>query len=168
MNSRQINFFLTAVDQAALLAHISAKHDFRIIHSLVQCEAPALLSSAEVKEMGVDRLKVYLARPEDLEAVHLNFVPNHNYKTIDVVKSPVIEFVRCYHVGEQLRRGRFYFVTSYYEGGHLVKKERDFINWANGIIVASRRKLIKDTTSSFYFGDDAFALGRGNTNFDKL
>src|SRR5712692_10298591 len=120
MRSKQINFFLTAKDQSSLLEHFRSRGDFEIACSITYGCSVDLLETAEVREMGVEWLKVYLVRPNDLDGVRLNYLPNQNYKTVDIVRSLAIEFDRCYHAGQQLRRGRLYFVTAYYDGGVLV------------------------------------------------
>src|SRR6266700_3960228 len=109
MNSKQVNFFLTAADQAELLRRFVTKSEFVVLASVTEGGRLHLLESAEVKEMGRDRLTVYLARPGDLHAVKLQSLQHQIYKTIDIVKSPLVEFARCYHADGLLRRGRLYF-----------------------------------------------------------
>jgi hypothetical protein len=168
MNSRQINFFLTATDQAELLIRLGSKGDYVIVHACTQDERLYLLENAVVKEMGVEPLTVYLVRSTDIDAIQLNVVPNQPYKSIDVVRSPVIQFSRCYHAGGRLRRGRLYFVTAYYDGGEKTKKEKAFLKWAIDLITIARRNLLKEPGSLFYFGGDALRAKEAGTIIDRV
>jgi hypothetical protein len=168
MNSKQVNFFLTQVDQANLLNQFRAKRDFVVVRSRAQDGHLSLLDSAEVKEMGIEALQVHLARPVDLEAIQLNLVPNQPYMTINVLKSPVIEFDRCYQADGILRRGRLYFVTAYYSAGTLIRKEEAFLNWASDLLTLTRRNLTKEPGSSFYLGADAFRAKESGTKLGEF
>src|SRR5262245_8694059 len=126
MNSSQINFFLTTADQASLMKHFEARGAFIVVHSRAQDNSVRLLKTAEIKKMGTEPLTVYLARPCDVGAVQLNVLQQQAYSTIDVVRSPVIQFTRCFHLENRPRRGRLYFMTAYYDGAVLIKKDGAF------------------------------------------
>jgi hypothetical protein len=168
MNSRQINFFLTASDQAELLMRFGAKGDFVVVQSRARDGNLCLLESAEVKDVGVEPLQVYLARPTDLEAIQFHILESQPYNTVDVVRSPVIELSRCYHVGGRLRRGRLYFVTEYYDGGAMTRKETAFLKWASDLIAIARRNLMKEPASPFYFGASALRAKELGTMIDRI
>jgi hypothetical protein len=157
MNSRQVNFFLTAADQASLVRQFATREAFVVVQSLAQDDGVRLLKTVEIKEMGTEHLKVYLARPSDVGSIQLN--------ALDVVRSPVIEFVRCFHQGNLLRRGRLYFVTAYYDGSVLTRKDHAFLEWANTFISTARRKLSRDRELQSYLGDEARSLRQGETEF---
>jgi hypothetical protein len=158
MRSKQINFFLTATDQAELLKEFGIEDDFVYIDSIAKGRQLCYLETAEIRKMGVERLKIYLVRRRDVELVRRNALQDQPHDAVDVVRSPVIEFMRCYHADHQLRRGRLYVVTAFYEGGVLVKKDRNFLDWAITVIATAQKKLIRDPDSSFYFGKNALEL----------
>jgi hypothetical protein len=168
MRSRQINFFLTAADQAALLKYLDTRVEFVVIESVAEGDRLQRLETAEVKIMGVDRLKVCLVRPNDIGAVQLTALKNQPYKPVDVLRSPVVEFVRCHHADNILRRGRLYFVTAYFDRRTLVRKDDAFLKWAGTLIAAARRKLMKDSASLFYFGEEALRLKETGTEMAQL
>jgi hypothetical protein len=163
MRSRQINFFLTAEDQASLVAHLTDRlGPFAFISRLSDSDAPHLLETAAVNNMGSERLGIYFVRPTDLEQVRLDaFVKLQRY-VVDSLRSPVIEFTRCYHSGGILRRGRMYVSSSYYDrDGVPVSKDRDFLDWVAAMIAATRRTLrTRVPPSMFYCGQEAFELSQ--------
>jgi hypothetical protein len=113
MSSRQINFFLTQTDQADLMRRLGPLGELAFIEGMAQGRHPQFLESAEVKQMGAETLQIFLARPEDVKDILFREARETTY--LDVVRSPVIEFNRCYRDQHLLRRGRLYFVTRYYE-----------------------------------------------------
>jgi hypothetical protein len=165
MNSRQINFFLTALDQNTLLEDIRSGGDFLVINAVTQGGVPDILEGPEIIQMGYEHLKVFLAQPDELNSIRFNSISNRDFKTVDVVRSPVIELARCFHIGNIIRRGRLYVVTSYYEQGSLRKKNNEFIRWAGRVLTKARKSLIKDHASSTYFGREALQLKTQGTEF---
>jgi hypothetical protein len=156
MMSRQVNFFLTPADQAALMAQFAGVGEFALIDGIAPDRRPQLRSTAENRQMGVERLTIYLVRPQDVDAVVLNDVKGQPYRVVDVMRSPVIEFDRCYQAGNLLRRGRLYFVTGYYDEQTLAKKDHAFVDWADAFLKKARRSLKKD--QFFHFGAEALKL----------
>jgi hypothetical protein len=166
MHSKQLNFYLTANDQAALLTRLRRNvGDFTIVESITERDEPHPVKSAAIKRMGVDRLKLYLARSDDIGAIELNVLSNQPHKTLNVVRSPVVEFIRCYHADGRLRRGRMYFVTAYYDERVLFYKERAFLDWATALIVTARKGLKRDPSSSGYVGEEARRLKETGEEF---
>jgi hypothetical protein len=168
MNSRQVNFFLTARDQAELLTQLAAVGDFIVVAGTTKSGGVNRLESAEIKQMGVDRLQVYLMRPNDIGGVRFHDVPKMGYKSVDVLRSPVVEFDRCYHAEGLLRRGRLYVVTAFYDGMELTRKDGAFLQWAGALIKTARRKLTKDPRSFFYFGADALRCREAGTTMEMV
>jgi hypothetical protein len=161
MQSKQVNFFLTVDDQDDLINAFRARvGEFVIIDSIAEGGRLRLLQTAEIKRMGAERLKVYLARPNDVALVRLNHLQHHPHETVDIVRSPIVEFDRCYHRDHQLRRGRLYMVGAYYDDDVLLKKDDGFLKWANALITTARRRLTKGPESFFYFGRNALELKR--------
>ena len=166
MHSKQVNFYLTANDQARLLTCLrESVGEFTIVESIAEGDEPHPLEIAEVKRMGVDRLKLYLVRPDDVGAIKLNILRSQVYKAVDVVRSPVVEFARCYHADGRLRRGRMYFVTAYYDERVLLHKDSAFLDWATALIATARKRLKKEPSLSSYVGEEARRLKETGEKF---
>lgn len=167
MNSKQINVFLTAGDQAALIGAFNDKVPFVVVHPRSHDGEVNRLEDAQIREMGKDLLKIYFVQPRHIDRIKFNSLKIQTYKVVDTVRSPVVEFSRCFHVGNILRRGRLYFVSSYYgEGSVLKKKPDDFLEWADAFLSISRKHLKKDKSGSYYVGDNALALKAAGTQFE--
>src|SRR5262245_46527468 len=111
---RQLNFYLTPKDLAALQEALESKLPMSYLAYRSSNAAPQLLPSLEIARMGEDSLVVYLVQPHRLSGVHLHEVAKQGYWTIDVLRSPVVQLSRCYFNGEILRRGRLFFYPQYY------------------------------------------------------
>ena len=168
MRSRQINFFLTAFDQASLLERFSDRGDFAIVNPVSPNGAPHLLETAEIKAMGTDRLAIFLVQRDRIDDIQFKFIAKQTYYIVDVVRSPVIEFDRCYHHANRLNRGRLYFVTAYFDERILIRKDEAFVAWTSSLIAIARRKLRKDPKSFFYFGEDALKLKEVGTEMVEV
>jgi hypothetical protein len=165
MKSRQINLFLTSADEGELLKAIWAKSEYVIVDNIAPNRSPRLLETIEIQ----DRLKVYLAPPSHVRDIQLSEMKIAPYWTVDVVKSPVVEFVRCYHTEGRIQPGRLYFIIEYYEGKISATKNRDFVEWANTIVKIARRILKNDSESFYYFGPEALNLKvAGTTRFGDV
>lgn len=97
MNSHQINLYLADSDRVRFESALRRAEDFTIIDSITDGDSLRLLDTTDMSSPGEQRLKVYLASPKYLDSIQLSEVPTKSYKSIDIVRSPVIEFVRCYH-----------------------------------------------------------------------
>ena len=107
---------------------------------------------------------MYLVRKEDLDKLTFSKLGGVNKAWgIDTFKdAPVVELDRSGYLPEYgiIRRGRLYFQSDYYEETKLIKKDETFLIWANSLISAVRRKLVKrkeirDFRSTFYLGEFA-------------
>ncbi|WP_407158944.1 hypothetical protein [Bradyrhizobium sp. STM 3557] len=168
MRSRQINFFLTAEDQATLLARLMDRlGPFLFISRRSENDAPQQLDTAAVKKMGSEPLTIYLLRQKDLGQVRFEPFTEQQCYVVDSLLSPVIEFSRCYHSDGLLRRGRMYVVSSYYDrDGVPVSKDRDFLDWAAAMIAAARKIVQRRVPPSmFYCGQNAFELSQQGERF---
>jgi hypothetical protein len=163
MRSRQINFFLTAADQAALVAHLMDRFGpFLFVARRSDNDAPQQLDGAAVKTVGAEPLTICLARQKDLGQVRLEALTQKQCYVVDSLLSPVIEFSRCHHAGGLLRRGRMYVISSYVgRDGMPIRKDRDFLDWATAMIAASRKTLRRCALPSMdYCGQNAFELSQ--------
>jgi hypothetical protein len=112
------------------------------------------LGALDPATSGEEWLHLFLARPEDVDAVVMRHVPTQGYWTVDVLYSPVVEFQRCYFDGKILRRGRAYFVDKYFgPNADVVQKPEAFRKWAQSVLGAIRRGLHRRGLD--YVGSDA-------------
>jgi len=65
-----------------------------------------ILQTCIVQQMGQEALKIYIARTDDLDAIVST--GHEEFLFIDVLRSPVIEFSRCYMGEGRISDGRFY------------------------------------------------------------
>jgi hypothetical protein len=121
------------------------------------------LSALDPERAGEDWLHLFLVRPEDLDRVVTQHVAVQGYWVVDVLRSPVIEFQRCFFDGKELRRGRAYFVDKYYDSSDaLIQKPETFRKWAQTVLRAIRQSL--ERKGSDYIGYDAkqwLSTGKG-------
>lgn len=137
---RQVNFFLNAEDQKDFVELLGTWEN------LVFLPDRSLTGKATIPDQGFrtcesDDLSLYLVRKEDLHEVKFYFLPNQNCWYVDSLRSPVIQYSRCYATDSLIRRGRLYFQPGYYEESDWVEKDHAFVAWADRIIKTVRRKL---------------------------
>jgi len=142
MNSKQLYFYLNLEDQC--LFDQMLKADEQIIFCRYQAKKmhPIFLESTVIKEVGEEALKIIMVRKTDIENIKYRKVTGRNSYFIDTLRSPVIEYSRCYVTKKLVRRGRLYFLKKYYDDNNtLIEKPRDFVVWANHILGAARKNL---------------------------
>ena len=67
-------------------------------------------------------------------------VPAQGYWTIDVLRSPVREFNRCYYDGKMLRRRRLDYVDGFYGADDQWQIKADgFRSWARAVLRKTKR-----------------------------
>ena len=151
---KQVNFFLLAGDLIALEAEIGRIEPFVVLHSRSKSKEVRRLGGFGPDKAGEDWLHLFLVRPDDAANVVTQHVSAQGYWSIDALRSPVIEFQRCFFDGKSLRRGRAYFVDKYYDSNRvLAQKPEAFSKWAQAVLGVIRRKLHRQGPD--YFGDDA-------------
>lgn len=154
--SHQINFYLTPSDVEALEIKLGNAEQYVVLHSRSKTNHPFALNRLDYVEGDKSWLYFYLVRPEDVNSVVMRNVPTQDYWTVDVVKSPVVEFNKSFFDGKILRRGRVYYTDSYYDAnGGLQSKGDEFIAWAKKMLNVTKRNLQKVNTN--YIGLDAKA-----------
>ncbi|MGJ4996644.1 hypothetical protein ACQR0Z_19630 [Bradyrhizobium sp. HKCCYLS3077] len=159
MRSRQINFFLTPDDQAELLRRLDPDGQFVYLARRCLYDQMQILPTAVVRQMGQEPLGIYIARAADLDTIVFN--EGENDKSIDVIRSPVIEFNRCYLGDEHISDGRLYVVNSYFDAhGRIARKNDSFLKWSERLIAKTRRCLTKEDKSFYYFGTETLQLKR--------
>jgi hypothetical protein len=156
MTSSQLNFFLTRNDQAELLRKLDPLGKFVYVESISQNGSLRILERAEITKMGSERLKIFITLPKYLNNIILVQLPASAF--VDVLRSPVIEFSRCYQDGKCMRRGRFYFIRRHFDESTEITKDEEFLKWSNSLILKARRVLRRDPESFAYFGSEALQL----------
>jgi hypothetical protein len=163
MTGRQVSFYLTPLDQSELEARLHAAAEIFFIEGCSNQARPQQLADATVADMGKTPLRIYLVRPEDMASVVFRFVEDQQVWLVDDLRSPVIEFDRCYFARDLLRRGRLYYVPKYYrEDGVFVSKSADFLAWSDGLLKVARKSLTK--IGNDYIGRQALAWKANHKN----
>jgi hypothetical protein len=154
--SQQISFYMTPTDLRAAMKRIADCGDFVILHSRSPQSQPHVLSTDEFEDRGKPWLYFYITRPEFLRSIKMREVPAQGYWAIDSLRSAVIELNRCFYDGSQLKVGRLFFDTSYYdETDQKVAKPESFLAWAKCVLAATKKTLKRDASRSAYIGLDA-------------
>lgn len=158
----QVNFYLDPQDMVSLEQTIRTLGPLLVLHSRSPASEPKVLESASIEENGQPWLFVLLVRPEDLQAVVTRHVPAQGYWTVDVSKSPVIEFNRCFFDSRILRRGRLYYVDGYYNANQTWEEKADtFRIWAKAVLTKTKKALKKHNTDHIGVGAAAWLSSSG-------
>jgi hypothetical protein len=165
MNSRQINFFLTPRDQEELEAAFNQINSFVVLGDRVESGKPFKLNDMKIIDMKNDFLWIVLVKETDINYIILDTIYNQTYKTINIDKSPVVEFHRCRYIDNMIHRGRMYVVNSFYDGNFLRKKESNFLKWSSSLFRVARKTLTKNGDSLFYYGKEASRLRESSVEF---
>ena len=140
----QVNFYLTPPDVAALEEALRNIEPMIVLHSRSNAPEPRVLNNLNLAEDGKTWLFFYLVRASDLTDVEMCHVPEQGYWSIDVIKSPVVQFNRCFLDDKILRRGRVYYVEKFYgNDNEIVSKSESFRNWAKTIQKVTKSNLKK-------------------------
>jgi len=150
----QINFFAASEDFTYIEQEIRRIEPLAVLHSRSNTATPRSVPSVDLQDDSQQWLFFYLVRESDLPMVVTEHVPAQGYWTIDALRSPVVEFDRCYFDGRILRRGRVYYVDGFFGSGEAwVEKPEGFRLWAKAILKTIKKCLTK--RGSDYIGDGA-------------
>ena len=142
MRSSQLNFYLNKKDSGLLDSRLIEVEDLVFLKARSGSSNPHFLINSIIKNMGKEPLKIILVRNSDLENLAFQRVENTKDFRIDTLKSPVIEYSRCFVSHEIIRRGRLYCQNSYFdENGDLMKKPEGFLKWRKRIFEKARIDL---------------------------
>ena len=166
MKSRQINFFLTTADQADLINSLDPLGEFVYVRNVSRDGTPEILESASIATATNESLQIYIAQLREIKNIVFQRLPNVTFSSIDVVRSPVVQFVRCYQDERCIRRGRLYFVTAYYDRRQQIEIDEVFLSWARKIVARARRVLKKEDGSLIYYGKQALHLKQAGITMD--
>lgn len=140
----QLNLYLTHKDTEMVEDAIRAIEPVAILHRRSKGPAPRVLTSLRHDEDGHTWLFFDLVRPADLAMLPVRHVAGPDYWTVDVQRDPVLEFNRCFSDGRIIRRGRVYFVSSYFgPDGAPVMKDEAFVKWGRKVVRRIRSILTK-------------------------
>lgn len=158
----QVNFYLDSEDTNALEQRLKSIEPFLVLHSRSPSATPLVLDSLNATENGKPWLFFYLVRPDDLKEVVCSHVPAQGYWSVDCLRSPAIEFTRCYKDSKIIRRGRIYFVDGFFDSDAVwQEKPDDFRAWAKKILTTTKRSLKKRGPEYIGTGAEAWeASGR--------
>jgi len=152
--AKQVNFFMHPGDLADFDAWLRAREGTVVLADYSQTSTPQLLPSATCARKDEESLRVFLVRDSDLRNVVSQPIPNQGF-LVDCLRSPVVEFSRCYFNGDLLRSGRLYYDTGYWDEKKRWKaKPEVFWRWADAIL-RKIRSTYKTKRASSYVGPGA-------------
>jgi hypothetical protein len=157
MKSRQVNFFLTPNDQAELMGQLAGLGKFVCLAAVSQDSSPRILESAEIKEMGREPLQIFIALQKNVGDIFFRELRTVTFRSVDVVRSPVIKFSRCYQDERCIRRGRLYVINSYYDQNAVISKDEEFLKWSDRLI-SKTRKVLRRLEPLTHIGPEALRL----------
>ncbi len=157
----QFYFYQTPKDIAAMEQRLRKRTEFVIFTYTSQCASPHVVESLIAEENGRRILSYYIARPEDMGSIVMDYVPTLGYWTVEVLPSPVIELGTCFFDGTILRTDRAYYVDGFYgPDDQWMMKSEEFRKWAKMILATAKKTLKRlDPNSKVvtYIGEDAAA-----------
>lgn len=157
----QVNFYAIPEDIVHIEQKIREIESLAILHSRSNTATPRIVPSLDFRESDQQWLFFHLVRESDLSCVVTRHVPSQSYWTIDVLRSPVIEFNRCYFDGRILRRGRVYYVDAFYGPDDAwMEKSEDFRLWAKSVLKIIRHCFKKH--GSDYIGNETLGWLKGS------
>lgn len=162
--SSQFGIYATAADMIAI-EHLvrSADEPFVIFENTITNSAPIMLPDFSSSQS----LSFRIARKADFDNVQWRPLPDGS-RYVDIVSSPAIEVIRPFFDGNQMSRGRFYHISSYFdEHGRKVSKPEDFLTWAKSVSRVVKRGLFleKNVPLPTYVGPQAKEWMDGNAGF---
>ena len=158
----QSSFYLTKTDTKNLEAQLRKRFDFVVFRYRSKSAKPHLVDSLYIEEDGDHKVDAFIARPEDLDAVIMDYVPTQRYWTAETDPSPLLEFRASSFKDNVFRCGRVYYVDHFVgPEGTWVKKSEDFRKWASSVHRAVKKALM--VVKPFpgvteYAGEEAAAL----------
>jgi hypothetical protein len=156
MRSKQVNFYTTPNDERHLIDQIGHKMEFICMPSISQVEHGVKTSYESI--VKTENYNIYLLDESRLSDIKFLSAKERGIYYVDQLRSPAVQFSRCYCKDNIIRRGRFYFVTGYFDGDTLVKKDKEFISLGNSILKVTKNYLHLDKSTGDYYGGEALDL----------
>ena len=138
MNSKQINFFLTPEDIQEVNEYLK-ENKLLVIPQPIPTENIVLIDSLLTRTIGNEykiRGQKYIARPEDKDKLLVEHIKEQNYYLIEMMNSPVIEFLYPIHTSNTIQSGRIYFIKDILDESKdmVVMKNTGFLDTAEKFI----------------------------------
>ncbi len=161
----QASFYLTRSDTVALEARLRERFEFVVFRYRSKSSTPHLVDSLYDEEDGEQVFGLFVARPEDLNSVVLDYVETQKYWTVETDPSPVIEVRGSSLRDNTFRAGRVYYVDGFYspDDNWVTRrmKSEEFCKWAKSFLSAVKKSLKR--VEPFpkcieYAGEEAAAL----------
>ncbi len=147
---KQVNFYANNDDLREVQAKLEAE-DVVFVESRFPKQQIETVGTLLVPVMEESALRLNLMRGQDFPLVQFN--KRQDFFEIDTLRSPVIEFDRCYYNDRLMRRGRAFFETGFYDSaGDWTSKPTDFNQWGDQFLRWLRRYFIRDEATKFYMG----------------
>lgn len=138
MSSKQINFFIATKDISDISNFIK-EQQCKIIKG--KLETPVTEYNIEINNEMV--FQVYLFKNSTDILISTN--NGDALDRVDIISSNCVEFVigGFYPYSDKvLHRSRLYYVSEYYENDKRIRKNDEFISWADGFIKAFKKKFL--------------------------
>mgnify|MGYP006908258587 FL=1 len=155
--AHQMNLFLHPHDYVCVQQIINDSSNVSILAgsspTRKAVELPTIV--LDESEMGAVDVTVYLVLQNSLNSVQLLECSPKKW-TIDVTRSPVVEFTRCYMDDSLIRRGRLYAIRDYIApDGSRISKPAIFTDWQTTLFRRLKSLLRWDPVLSAYCGRKA-------------
>ncbi|PIT87393.1 MAG: hypothetical protein COU31_03160 [Candidatus Magasanikbacteria bacterium CG10_big_fil_rev_8_21_14_0_10_40_10] len=149
---KQINFYMHPEDLKKFDSVLKQEIDLKIFYTTSKENGLDFLDDVVIKKYGEERITVMLTKDLYLKNIKLNRIKENQW-SVDSIFSPVLEFVRCYFDGKQIRLGRLYYQEGYYDARGLWQKHPDeFIVWCKKMcgLVEGMSKHDKQTSAYIF------------------
>jgi len=158
----QASYYLTPADTNALEARLRERFEFVIFRYRSKSATPHIVDSLYLEENGEQVFDFYVARPEDMESVVMDYVPEQKYWTVETLPSPIVEVSGSGLEDNIFYEGRVYYVDGLYgPDGQWMQKSEEFRKWAKKFLTTVKKSLkpIKLAPGlTRYAGEEAAAL----------
>jgi hypothetical protein len=156
--SKQFQIYVLPSDLERLVTKLRDQLNVRVISSVSSEPRPTELDSPIRKGS--------MLRSEDSVSADCCFTPNVSanvrmiyypnpsiWRVADI--SELVSVSGCDFDGSTLVRGRFYVQTDILVGGEIIRKQVDFLKWADEVFRFAKKQLHRSKTLDAYVGDDA-------------
>jgi hypothetical protein len=155
MKSQQVNFYLLPEEQEWFETTLKECDDFVVVTGMNSPMEPQIVNTTVIQQMGQEKLTIYLCRSLETSCLVARSIPTRKLWVVDELRSPVVEYTRCYFDGGLLRRGRLYVVGQFFDdAGQRVEKNPGFVLWAKSLITKAK-SVLKRRDDGDYIGPKA-------------
>lgn len=144
MNSKQLNFYAHPNEIDNFLNFINT-FGGSISYEPFLSKNFALIENAEILKENECVFKFIIFKKSDLKTnLNTHFIENQDYYLFDSMESNIVQFSFPKIIDEKtLLRSRFYFISSYWKNGEMVKKDKEFIAWASRLFQEFKKQFLK-------------------------